>query len=46
MAVLAFFAALSMGCPGATEDAAPWQDLINGSDLSGWTQLGGTAEFY
>lgn len=23
----------------------PWQDLFNGQDLTGWTQLGGTATF-
>ena len=25
--------------------AAEWKDLFNGSDLEGWTQVGGTARY-
>ena len=28
-----------------TKDKAPWQDLFNGKDLSGWTQKNGEAEY-
>ena len=45
MAASALFAALLTGCAGTPEDDAPWQDLVSGPDLSGWTQLGGTAEY-
>ncbi|WP_088340403.1 3-keto-disaccharide hydrolase [Robiginitalea sediminis] len=37
--------ALALGCSRAPRDEAPWQDLFNGKDLSGWEQLGGSAEY-
>ncbi len=45
MAASALFAVLLIGCGGTPEDDAPWQDLVSGPDLSGWTQLGGSAEY-
>ncbi len=42
---LLFALILVAGCSGDPEDGAPWQELFNGEDLSGWTQLGGEAEY-
>ncbi len=36
---------LALGCQGEPKDDAPWQDLFNGTDLKGWTQKGGKAEY-
>lgn len=36
---------LLAACAGGPEDDTPWQELFNGEDLSGWTQLGGEAEY-
>lgn len=36
---------LSFSCRLAKEDTAPWQNLFNGTDLNGWNQKGGTANY-
>ena len=36
---------LALGCQRAPEDNTPWQNLFNGTDLSGWTQKGGKANY-
>lgn len=36
---------LCLGCQQEPKDDAPWQDLFNGTDLSGFTQLGGQANY-
>ncbi|MBC2838703.1 DUF1080 domain-containing protein [Robiginitalea sp. SC105] len=38
---LALFAA----CSGEPEDPTPWEKPFNGQDLTGWTQLGGQANY-
>jgi len=36
---------LNTGCRQAPGDDAPWHDLFNGTDLGGWTQKGGKANY-
>ena len=36
---------LGLGCQGEPKDDTPWQDLFNGTDLTGWTQKGGKAGY-
>lgn len=36
---------LLAACAGGSGDDTPWQELFNGEDLSGWTQLGGEADY-
>lgn len=36
---------LCLGCQQEPKDDAPWQDLFNGSDLGGFTQIGGEADY-
>ncbi len=36
---------LCLGCQQNPKDDAPWQDLFNGADLSGFTQKGGQADY-
>lgn len=43
VSLLAMGLLLGLGCQRAPQDDAPWQDLFNGTDLSGWTQKGGQA---
>lgn len=43
--VYILLALLAFGCADESKDTAPWQPLFNGEDLSGWTQLGGSAEY-
>ena len=37
--------ALSLSCKQAPEDVTPWIELFNGTDLSGWNQKGGEANY-
>lgn len=36
---------LCLGCRQEPKEDAPWQDLFNGTDLSGFTQKGGQADY-
>lgn len=43
---IVFVGALFYSCaPAAKEDNAPWVNLFNGNDLTGWTQKGGEAPY-
>ena len=38
-------AILMIGCSDPAPEGPPWTSLFNGEDLSGWTQLGGEAQY-
>lgn len=35
----------AIGCKSNPEDQLPWKNLFNGTDLNGWTQKGGAANY-
>lgn len=36
---------LAWGCADAPKEEVPWTKLFNGTDLTGWSQLGGRADY-